>query len=351
MANTFPSPNMGMQLPTPTVDPGPQYAIDNNTAFGVVDAHNHTAGSGVLVPVAGLNINADLPLNSNNLTLIRSCRFVNNGSVLSGTSDRGCIYEVNGDLYYNDSSGNQIRITASGAVNTSGSGSISGMTGTTATATYSSGSSLFTFSSNTSTPANFSTGPLTLGQNLLGTKTVTLTPSASQSANYSLTFPTALPVSSPNFIWSDTAGNLAFTALTRPLLPAVGQQVSSTCSAAITATSFTAITNASVTLTSTGRPVWIAYQPLSSSSATGVSQLNNTVASNPVLNFQLLRDGTQIAAWQINGTGVSVTPAFLAPWLDTGASATSHTYTLKAQVDATGRTYNASNMVLVAFEL
>src|SRR5271170_7092547 len=52
---------MGIVMPTVGVDPGPGYATTVDTAlFVTVDQHNHTAGKGVQVPTAGININADL---------------------------------------------------------------------------------------------------------------------------------------------------------------------------------------------------------------------------------------------------------------------------------------------------
>lgn len=65
--------NMGLTIPTPGVTPGPTYATEISNDLVIIDAHNHTAGNGVQVPTAGLNINANLSFNGFGATNFNSC--------------------------------------------------------------------------------------------------------------------------------------------------------------------------------------------------------------------------------------------------------------------------------------
>jgi microcystin-dependent protein len=184
MPNTIITPNMGLTLPIPGAETGPQYASDNNGSFTTVDGHNHTPGNGVQIPTAGISINADFPLNGFNLVSANSTEFVNLGSPLAGSSPfLNTIYVSGGNLYFNDSAGNQVKITASGAVNATSSGISSG----TATASFSGG--VLVVNSNVNTPANIQAGSILIGNNVANSKYVTLQAPSSLGANYSLTLP------------------------------------------------------------------------------------------------------------------------------------------------------------------
>jgi hypothetical protein len=52
MPNTTTSPFMGMPVPVVGVDPGPDWANDNNSCLSIIDSHNHTTGNGA--PLSGL---------------------------------------------------------------------------------------------------------------------------------------------------------------------------------------------------------------------------------------------------------------------------------------------------------
>lgn len=198
---------MGLIVPTVGVDPGPDWANNLNASLSTIDQHNHSPGSGVQVTPAGLLINADLPFNTNNATLIRSLRFSPQPSALALGADIGCLYEVGVDLYYNDGNGNQIRITQSGSV-TGSSGTITGLPSGTASASYSSGT--FSFKKATNTPATISAGSTIIGQQVASGYGVTIAASASQAANYTFTLPAALP-GAASYVTSDTSGNLGFS--------------------------------------------------------------------------------------------------------------------------------------------
>lgn len=106
------TPNMNLTLPTVSVTAGPLYATENNEAFEAIDAHDHTSGKGVLVPVAGLNINADLSMEGFDLTTFRSLRCQTQAAALATGSDVECYYSVAGVPYYNNAAGGARQLVA-----------------------------------------------------------------------------------------------------------------------------------------------------------------------------------------------------------------------------------------------
>lgn len=117
MTNT--TPNMDLVLPDVIMTSGPGYAYLINAAQYLIDSHDHSTGKGVLVTPAGLNISSDLTFNQHNATTLRTIRFFNNTTFTPGASDKGILYELNGELYYIDASGNNVQITLNGALDLS----------------------------------------------------------------------------------------------------------------------------------------------------------------------------------------------------------------------------------------
>ena len=202
---------MGLTLPTPTVTPGPQYAIENNSAFTVIDSHNHTSGSGLPVPSAGININADLPFQNFNAITLRSTRFTDQGTAISLPSDLGCVYIAGGELWYNDGIGQQVQITAGGAINAASIGGIGGDYGTsTASVFYTSVDQSYYFWQDVNLYATMETGPIVLHPLTPSPFGVTLQAFPTLSADYDVTFPNALPAST-KFVTIDATGQLGFS--------------------------------------------------------------------------------------------------------------------------------------------
>lgn len=112
------TPNMNLNLPTPSVTPGPTWADSVNAAFDVVDTHNHTDGAGVPVPTAGLDIDDPLSFNSNAATELDYVAVDQQVATL-GPSVVDAIYDVSGDLYFNNGSGTPVQITVGNSVNIS----------------------------------------------------------------------------------------------------------------------------------------------------------------------------------------------------------------------------------------
>lgn len=387
------TPNMNLTLPAIGGTTGPAYATETNNDLVLIDAHNHSPGNGAPIPVAGLSIAADLPLNNNNLTLARSLRLASQLSPISNAADLGCLYESGVDLYYNDGAGNQIRITQSGSVAGS-AGTITGLPSGTASAAYAAGT--FTWQSSTNVAANMDAASYVLRNTTASSRGLTLSPPSAMGSNYSLVLP-ALP-GSTSFLTLDTSGNitasvataagitnanianatitsakisasagitgsqLAATTVAKTNLVALGQQTSSS-SGSFTSTSvaYANVPNLSVTITTSGRPVMIMVQPDGTNPAS-MGALATSITDTTTATFQIVRDSTSISQVQIQnpyvtgsgltgGVGYSYIPGLMC--IDTGAAAGSHTYKIQGKCTSGAATteFNCTNMVLVAFEL
>lgn len=123
-----PTPNMGMQKAEPNVTAGPLWAQMLNDIVDILDAHDHSAGKGPRVTPAGMNINADLEMNSNDLIETRSVRLDNQPSALVDSLDKGCLYRIGDNLYYNNSSGAAVQITSGTSVVSSITGAFAATT-------------------------------------------------------------------------------------------------------------------------------------------------------------------------------------------------------------------------------
>ena len=381
MANTATSPNMLLPIPVVGVDPGPDWAANINNCLTLIDQHNHSPGFGVQITPNGLNINSDLSFGGNNAVALRSSRYNVQGSLLAGPLDLGCTYVSGVDLYYNDVNGNHIQITAGGSVNATSSGISSG----TASASFSAG--VLIVDANVNTPANIRGASILLGNNSAGTGFVTLSPPSSVGTGYTLTLP-RIPPSTVSFITMDTSGNMATSVayplqggdmasatitgsniaaatVTRDNQVAVGQQVSSSCGSFFTSsTSPVNVTNLSVTITTTGRPVIIALQddgtgtgdggyvqmtPVTQNSITeGFVYLNRVGRLNPLMKG-VIYNNPPPPTGNYNG---DTYPASTFWVMDTPAAG-GHTYVCQAAAGGLsgGGNITVNNIKLIAYEL
>jgi microcystin-dependent protein len=198
MANTIITPNMGLPNPVPNIDPGPDYAFNNQACFNVLDQHNHTPGSGVQIPPAGLNINSALPFNGNPATNLQATIFTQQSAFPTNNS---LWVGTDGNLYFNDGAGDpSIKITAGGTVNATTSGISSG----TATASFIGGVLVVNAAPNT--PANIQAGSILLGNNTFGSNYLTLSPPAAMGSNITETLP-SIPAAT-SFMQMDTSGTM-----------------------------------------------------------------------------------------------------------------------------------------------
>lgn len=361
------TPNMNLSVPVVGQEPGPTWAIDINSCMSNIDTHDHSAGKGVLITPAGLNISTDLPYNNNNAISLRTVRFTPNPTI--GASDLNAAF-VNGvDLYYVDGNGNQVRITQSGAV-AGTPGSIANLV-SPASASYVSASSKFVWQAAANTAADTDMRNVILRNSTASSKGLTLQPPTAMGSDYSITLP-ALP-GSTNIMTMDVSGNMgAVTNVDNSTLqivsnvisvkkvtPAqfgpVGQQVSSSSGSFITAsTSYVDVTNLTVTITTFGNPIMLFLQS-SAISADGLQITPSTTQG--IFGISFVRGSTRLSdvlAGGANSTSnqesLNYPPGqFL--FLDVVAAGT-YTYKVQGKVGSSGLQSLAVNGVsLVAYEV
>lgn len=277
-----------MSLPIPVVGEatGPQWAELVNSCLNILDAHDHSAGNGVQITPGGLNINSDLSFASNNATALRTTRWTSQSAALALATDLSCAYVVGGDLYFNDSSGNQIRITQSGAV-AGTPGSISNLV-SPASVAYSSGSTTFVFQSAANTSAYLDGASILLRNLTASSNALTLAPPNAMGSSFTIVLP-SLPGSGTKFVSLDSSGNMGAAwavdnstlevssnsvrikdlgvttakisdlAVTNAKLAALGQQLSTSCGAFATSSGVEVdVTNLTKSFTASGlRPVFV----------------------------------------------------------------------------------------------
>src|ERR1700690_2618566 len=111
MANNT-TPNMGLVVPVPQSEQGPDYATEiSNDLTNVIDSHDHSSGRGVAITPAGINISSDLTYNANNLVQVRAVRYTSQLSNLNEPGDVNATFVDQGELCYIDGSGQLVPIT------------------------------------------------------------------------------------------------------------------------------------------------------------------------------------------------------------------------------------------------
>jgi len=392
------TPFMNLTLPTVSITIGPTWATQLNTALTSIDSHQHTPGTGQLIPSAGLNINADLGFSNFNATTLRTTRFFNQSTPLALPTDINCLFVSGGELWFNNQAGVPLQLTSNGSLSVGSIGGITGLGGTSAALTYNSGIGTFIFTQNPNQAANIDVGNVII-RNPIGTGNPGVTLSVGTlSGAYALTFASALPAST-SFLTSTAAGQLGYIAtlgvlttanlsasagilgsqlsasagivgtqlsasagivggqlanstvtgskiasatITRANEAAVGQQVSASCGNFTTTTTLSNVTNLSVTIVTTGRPAMVLIQP----DTGGTSDL--LIPSGVTLTVTLLRDGATIGSGSYNSNFNTLSTGLSIVVLDT-LSAASHTWTVQA-VTNTG-TAQVQNYILAAYEL
>lgn len=368
---------MGLPVPVVGSEAGPNYALDVNSCMTIIDQHNHSPGSGVQITPAGLNINASLSFGGNFGIAIGGLTL----TAQSVTPAINTVYESGTDLFFVDGLGNNVRITQAGAV-AGTPGSIANLV-PPATATYVAGSSTFVWQSNASIAANMDFG-VAIMRNLSPNSTfaLTLQPPAALSSNYSITLPT-LP-GSTSLLSIDSSGNIAAafsvsgglngSAITPGTITATqiaNSTITSTqiatntiatanyadgsvtnvkrapCNFATSSQSpstisftgtLTVIPGLSVSITTTGHPVYIQCQ----------NGVFNTSGGNALV--QIFRDGSAISGGGANIAGNTTQPGPIISFFDQPSAGT-HTYDIRAQNGSSSPAATAANNQLVVREV
>lgn len=367
---------MSLVIPTVSAALSPDWASDLNASLTILDSHSHVSGSGVQITPAAININSDLSWNNAyNAIGLRSLRLFPSGSALSAASDLGCLYVAGVDLYYNDSNGNQIRITQSSSVAGS-AGTITGLPSGSASAAFQSASGTFQFQQATSTAANVDVGTVVVrypgSYPTPSGNYIALEAPTSLASGYALTLP-ALPgqtnvmtltaagvIASVTFdsvgsTMTSTGANAVAATRTRATGASTegigGVPVSSSSSSFGMASTIPAVvTGVNITLTTSGRPVMVMCQP--DGTAPGLFSCDNLV-NPPEIDVYLYRDTTNIAFFRFglqSTTQYIIFPPSAVQFVDVVAAGT-YTYSLKVALSVSGGTVFVTNVKMVAFEL
>jgi hypothetical protein len=206
------TPNMGLDMPD-VGDDGTEYASRLVEVVQDIDAHDHTEDSGVPIPSAGIDIDADLEANGFSITELESTAYENRAAALTGASNARRLYFVGGELYATDGDGLEIQITSNGEVDSSAAGSVGGMGGTDAAITYNSSNQSFQFLQDDTddTAADLDASVLKLRSETPGDAVYTsLARNATQLSNVALTLPSSLPLAT-SVVTMTSAGVLATT--------------------------------------------------------------------------------------------------------------------------------------------
>lgn len=221
MSSTTPLMNLTLPDVGPGGTPGPTYAQNINDDFSTIDSHNHVAGSGALIPVAALNINADLDIGSFNLVNARAVRVDLQPSTLTTTNDKNQVYSVLGDLYWNNNSGVAVKITNGTGINISGVAGFYGdyaQPGVPAAATYSNTTKTFTFTQSSGVTAIIAASTYELFRATAGANSINLKSPAVVGASYDFIFPAAAP-SVQSTLQISTGGQVSFVNNTLGAVP------------------------------------------------------------------------------------------------------------------------------------
>lgn len=365
-----PTPFMGLTLPTVGVTLGPLWATEVNSAFTTIDSHNHTTGQGVPVPTAGIAINADLPFNSFNLTTARSLIMNNNPSPLSLVTDITSLYASSGNLYYNNSSGQQVQITAGPGLNAASVGGFGGDYGTsTASAFYTSATSTFTFWQAPNMSAIMDVGPIVIHPLASIVNGITIVAPATLSSNYQLTLPLALPVSTKILTVDasgvindayDVDGTTIQVSSNTLQMGFPNAAIAASGSSSTSSTTYAGATNGTVSIQCTGQKI-IAITLVDDGGGLSSWGGQGSVSSGTGgVSLQVVRDGsTTIGESRLltgNITGSGGTPLIQAPptsflIYDTSPVAGVHSYTVNIKrIGSTGTGF-IQNCRVFAYEI
>lgn len=198
------TPNMTLVLPVVSTTIGPTWATNLNTALELVDAHDHSSAKGVKITPAGMNINATLEINSQDITEVNSLSL---DTRASAPSTLRALYSKSGDLYFKNTAGTEVQVTNGGTI-AGTPGSITNLGDGGSSAVFSDINEDFTWYFDGVKPAAMNMGDIRLypfDGSAAYTNFVTLKSPTSLASSYSVTMPGTAPAQSG--VWSvNTSG-------------------------------------------------------------------------------------------------------------------------------------------------
>lgn len=198
---------MNLVYPTPG-DTQNTWGTVLNTAVSLVENHDHTAGKGVLVPSAGLGINADVSWASFAITAMKALGFTEvTAASVASYADALFVNSSDHNLYFRNNGGTNVQVTAGNTLNVSIVGGIGGdysSVGALLSYVDASRSYLLQQEGSPRPWAALQTADILLYQKAASiVNAVTLKSPNALAAGYTLTMPTALPAAtSPLYVSS-----------------------------------------------------------------------------------------------------------------------------------------------------
>lgn len=363
--------NMNLTEIVPGVTTGPQYATDIVNNFSTIDSHDHTTGKGVQVPSSGININADLPFASNGATGLGKSQYNSLGAALSGSSDYRSVHVVSGELYYLDGSGNAVQLTSSGSV----AGSTGNITGLSSPASVTFSTNKYIFKDTANSFAIMESADVRIFEDSASaiTNYVALKSPASLAATYTFTLPPSTP-STSKYMTSNSSGALYFSS-GLDVYNATGRSTGVTVTAgnigrsgrisdSVSSTSYATVQlaatgDATVTITTVGKPVMIVVVPFASSSYQAYLGIYQNAGTESVGygSLRIYRDATLAGETTISVGGYPATVSNplqthtpLAMFLDYPSSGT-YSYTLQFATSSANWTFEITQLELLVYEL
>ena len=143
-------PEMGLITPVAGADSG-SWDDKINAAFVLVDAHDHTSGKGVAVPIAGLDIDDDFPMAGFGLVNLGKISFSPIAAPSSGSKNL-FVNASDNELYWRSNAGVNVKLTSGTSINTSLVGGIVGdYTSVSAEVAFDDANDRYTFKQNSAT--------------------------------------------------------------------------------------------------------------------------------------------------------------------------------------------------------
>ena len=227
--------SLGLTLPTDGASDDVWGAMLNVCLQALIDA----AETGV-ASASGLTITGDLPYNGYSATAVGAVQFASKANAFATAN---YLYERDGELYWNNSSGQQLKMTAAGAINASGiTGSIGGDYGAgPESVTYNVANHRYDFTYDSAKYAALRAGSLIL-MSVTSAQTCTVSVPASLASAVNIVLPTAAAIAATGLVLSTSSGGDTST-LSTTMAPSI---TSLTASGAVTAAS-AAISGAATT--------------------------------------------------------------------------------------------------------
>lgn len=206
------SAQMSLTIPTLNGDPG-VWDTYLSASLETIDLHDHTTGKGVKVPSAGLNINADLTFAGYAATNLKAAAFTTQASY--STNSSLWVKTSDGELYWRNATGTDVKVTSGASLNLSLVGGIAGdYAAASASLYYDDAAEAYRFLEAAPAPNDWSyvkAGGVDVYEHASGIANyVALRSPAALAATYTVTFPAAVP-GSTQLVQVSSAGAMTFS--------------------------------------------------------------------------------------------------------------------------------------------